>query len=253
MICKLCLNNRPLIKKSHIIPDFMYKYLYDDSHKIRMFSPYETSRGEGYIKKPSTGIYESGILCADCDNKIIGDNYENYVSIVFYGGNLQVNEDPIFETFTDVDGISFTTYKNISYKKYKLFLLSILRRASISTNPFFNSISLGLHSEILRKMVFEGEPGNIDDYAIAFLTYKIDKSLPIDLIAQPLQKIDKTGHTECIFMICGIIYIFYINSNAHQLCEEALMRTIKPENEMTILHFPEGKGKEFIYKYYGLT
>jgi len=33
-ICKLCLKKKDLIKKSHIIPGFMYQYLYDAKHRI---------------------------------------------------------------------------------------------------------------------------------------------------------------------------------------------------------------------------
>ncbi|GEM_PF-2942036 len=34
MICKLCLKDKPLIKKSHIIPDFMYREIYDEDNRI---------------------------------------------------------------------------------------------------------------------------------------------------------------------------------------------------------------------------
>lgn len=35
--CKLCLEEKILLKKSHIIPEFMYKDLYDENHKLISF------------------------------------------------------------------------------------------------------------------------------------------------------------------------------------------------------------------------
>jgi hypothetical protein len=34
MKCKLCGNNKKLLKKSHIVPDFMYQNLFDEKHRI---------------------------------------------------------------------------------------------------------------------------------------------------------------------------------------------------------------------------
>jgi len=32
-ICKLCVETKPLLKQSHIIPQFMFKGLFDDTHR----------------------------------------------------------------------------------------------------------------------------------------------------------------------------------------------------------------------------
>ena len=37
-ICRLCLEEQALIKKSHIIPEFMYQDLFDENHKFIMTS-----------------------------------------------------------------------------------------------------------------------------------------------------------------------------------------------------------------------
>ncbi len=251
MICKLCKKNKTLIKKSHIIPDFMYRELYDEKHKIILFSPYERARGEGYIKKPSTGEYESEILCAECDNNILG-LYENYARKAIYGGHLPEKESPVCENFVNQHDIHFTTCKNISYSKFKIFLLSILWRASISSRPFFSDINLGPHEEIMRKMIYDGDPREVDDYPIFFMTYVNDKSIPKGLITQPSQIRTKSGHRMYVFIIGGMIYMFYVNSKNHKLPEYVLSETIKPDNTMNIIHIPEDKGWNVILGYYGL-
>src|ERR1700722_9313027 len=86
-ICKLCLQNKKLLKKSHIIPDFMYKELYDKHHRIYSFNPMEMVNNTGKIKLHQSGVYEGNILCENCDNVIISQ-YENYGRYVLKGGNM---------------------------------------------------------------------------------------------------------------------------------------------------------------------
>ena len=56
MICKLCLKEKKLLKKSHIIPKFMYKGLFDENHKI-LVSKVNPLKKE---KLQSDGAYEKG-------------------------------------------------------------------------------------------------------------------------------------------------------------------------------------------------
>jgi hypothetical protein len=34
MLCKLCLKDKKLVRQSHIIPDFMYKDIFDEKHRL---------------------------------------------------------------------------------------------------------------------------------------------------------------------------------------------------------------------------
>ena len=249
--CKLCLQEKQLLKKSHIIPDFMYQDLYDDKHKIFFLSPYERLKGEGYIKRPSSGEYESNILCADCDNVLLS-SYEDYARKALYGGELPANECPTFKNFKNQHEIQFTKCTNLSYTKFKIFLLSILWRASVSSRQFFSDISLGPHEEIIREMIFTGNAGDVDDYPIFFMTYVNDKTIPRDLVAQPQKRRTKDGYAINTFMINGLLFAFYINSKTHKIPEHILSETIKPTNEVNIIHIPPGNGWGIILGYFGL-
>jgi len=248
--CNLCLQEKQLITKSHIIPDFMYQDLFDDKHKMLSFNPYERAKGEGYIKKPSTGEYEGEILCADCDNSILG-SYEDYASKAIYGGQLHANECPTFTNYKNQAGIEFTLCKNLNYQKFKIFLLSILWRASISSRKFFSDISLGPHEEIIRKMIFVGNASEVDNYPIFMMTYINDKSMPRDFVSQPQKRKTKDGFTTYIFFIGGLIYFFYVNSENHKIPDYILSETIKKTNEANIIHIPPGQGWDLILGYYG--
>lgn len=249
-ICKLCIKDEQLIKKSHIIPDFMYQDLYDSNHRISSFTPYELLIGEAHISKPSSGEYEEGILCADCDIKLLGQIYEDYASKMMYGKSLPEKDAPICENYKSQDGLQFTICKNIDYKKFKLFLLSILWRASISSRPFFSEIQLGPHQEKIREMIINGNPGDNDDYPIFIMSYVTENSVPQDLITQPRKIKIKEGHNTYLFVIGGILYIFYVNSKDHKIPEFILSSTIRKSNEMNLIHIPPDKAWNIILGLY---
>ena len=73
--CKLCLKDVRVLVKSHIFPDFLYKGygLYNDKGKIHQIGMgHKKPNGEFIIKHPSSGIYDETLMCADCDNHILG-------------------------------------------------------------------------------------------------------------------------------------------------------------------------------------
>jgi len=249
-ICKLCLKEKQLIK-SHIIPEFLYQELFDENHKIFSFNPLEIGTEMARIKRPSSGEWESNLLCSECDTNVIG-SYETYASIAMYGGLLHQNESPIVENFVNQEGIHFTNCKNIDYKKFKIFLLSILWRASISSRQIFSRISLGVHEEQIRQMLLTGNPGDTMDYPIFLMTYKNDNTMPNDFIGQPPGEIKSNGLTVFIFMIAGMVYCFYMNSKEIQFPVWLLEQTIKPINEMNIIHLPKGKALEVFKGLHGL-
>jgi len=69
-ICKLCLQDKELIKKSHIIPRFINKVLFDDD-KNRFYVVHKIpEKGIDKAKLEHDWGYESELLCGDCENLI---------------------------------------------------------------------------------------------------------------------------------------------------------------------------------------
>lgn len=81
MICKLCLQEKQLIRKSHIIPDFMYQGLFNEKHFIAPVFLKDLNVG----KLQPTGFYDPDILCAACESQIIG-KLESYAKLIIFGG-----------------------------------------------------------------------------------------------------------------------------------------------------------------------
>jgi hypothetical protein len=250
--CKLCLQNKKLLKKSHIIPDFMYREtgMYDSSHRIRKFSVQRVFKIITDLFSPPTGEYDKNILCARCDNEIIG-HYETYARKALFGGELPADENPIVTHHIDLNGKRFSICQNIDYNKFKLFLLSILWRASITQRDFFQYVNLNLEKEEqLRDMILNGNPGEINDFPIFLYTYLNDNSVACDIIGMPIHSIHETIET-ITFLLGGTFYIFYLGNNR---LDPSIIRdqTLNKNNRMLILHIPQGQGWEYILRFAGI-
>jgi hypothetical protein len=147
MKCKLCLKEKPL-RQSHIIPEFLYRQIYDDKHRV--FG--ERVDGKLY------NILQKGIrhrlLCANCE-LLIG-RYENYFAREWY--ELKRLPEEIYGNALMLDGLD--------YSNFKLFHLSILWRASVAPGWEFQEVSLGPHEEKLRNMLLSAAPGSENEYRI---------------------------------------------------------------------------------------
>lgn len=243
MKCKLCLLTKPLLNKSHIIPDFMYQELFDKYHKIYRLKTPNTNK---HTKVP-TGEYDQNILCADCDNKKMG-RFEYYASKVLYGGKLAASESPTFINQVNQHGVKYTYCQNVYYNKFKLFLLSILWRACISKRDFFSSVSLGPYEEIIRQMIINKDPKEPDDFPCVMVAHSSDEPMASEIIVQPVRTKTKLC-TIYKFLISGIMYVFYVPK--HNLPDTIFEGVINKSNEMKIFHVPEGTGRQLLMNYLG--
>ena len=118
MSCALCKSNAPL-QNSHIIPEFFYTQVYDAIHRFQVI-PTDLSKSEKFEQK---GVREK-LLCKLCEQKI--GRWEKYTK----------------ETFGDGIGIKIEQTRktlklsNLDYRKFRLFLLSLLWRMGVSKSDF---------------------------------------------------------------------------------------------------------------------
>lgn len=166
-ICKLCLQEKLLLKKSHIIPDFMYRdgSLYHPGHKLEMMDLGAAVKGKvEKTRRLSDGVYDQHILCEDCDRRVIG-SLESYAKPVLYSEDIpglkskrKKKRDHLI--LTDVD-----------YLKMKLFFYSIRWRASISKHRFFKGVDIRPAAmEKLRKMILDHEIKDHTAFPMIFMT-----------------------------------------------------------------------------------
>ena len=246
--CRLCLKKKQLLKKSRIIPEFMYKSLFNEKHRLYVFNK-EDLLHEGRHKTIPTGEYQGGILCKECDNIVLG-YYESYVNRILYvGQNSDKNLLGLFPRITP-NGVRLTEVFNIDYLKFKLFLLSLLWRASICKRPFFSDVKLGCHEEKIRKMLLDGYPGEIKDYPMIAMTYACSKKIGKDAISTP-RKFDNEHGQGYVFVITGMLYFIFISAKQREFSKLILDSTLKPDNTLRIIHMPENSENQ-VYRLMGL-
>lgn len=249
MTCSLCNLEKPLIKKSHIIPDFMYKGLFCEKHFIH----YTNLTSLNPSKRLPDGIYDQHILCKSCDNDLLG-SLETYASKTFYSmGNYSENEKLTFESKKGDDGLTTIFIGNLDYKKYKLFLLSILWRAHISKHPFFKVVNLGSYAERLRKMILTNDPGEEDDFEFALVLITPEEVVAKSII-EPRYLKDE-GNSNYVFCINEIMYHFNISKYNKMpmfaksyLGKDNIMQVAVPEKKIANEYFDAFLGKKIRLK-----
>ena len=211
-ICRLCLKESEL-RNSHILPEFLYENLYDEKHRTLL-----VSRGDEKIVQK--GIREK-LLCQKCETKL--SRYEKYAKELILEIPNFVRDNNLELLFSD----------SVDYLKLKLFQLSILWRASVSSNALFQQVKLGPHEDKIRAMINEEYPGKVSDYGcLMFIT--LDVSLLLTIIQSPFRfKKRVDGHTAYKFATGNLDWIFFVTSHkiSHVLRqlflqEDGLLRVI---------------------------
>jgi hypothetical protein len=175
------------------------------------------------------GIREK-LLCSDCESQL--SEYERYAKDVIFGGVELV--------VTRNDGN--VELHNIDYKRFKLFQLSVLWRASIASHKMFARVNLHRHEAKIREMVRSGNPGSYDEYGCIMFGLAGEAGAQCGFIDQPTG-VRLEGHWWYRFIFGGLVWVFLVSSHqpkqylrSHFLQESGYLRIwIKPFADLTYL------------------
>lgn len=214
MTCKLCQKEREL-KKSHIIPEFIYSSLYDEKHRFHEISDDVKKKN----KMPQKGIREK-LLCSECEQHL--SKYERYASLVLNGGfSLTVRHEG-----------RLVHLGNIDYQKFKLFALSILWRAGVSDLTVFSQVKLGPHEEKLRIMILNDNPGTERQYPFILSPIIHENEVQEALIVAPTWT-RLENHYAYRFVFGGIAWVFVVSG--HKAPKVVIDVSINNQGELTML------------------
>lgn len=239
MKCKLCLSNKKLIGKSHPLPDFLYKDLYDEKHRLHKVKLPGISTG--YYTQ--TGEYDRHLLCADCDNNILG-RLDSYGNDSLIEGLVKYESETIkHEMRSNALGLDIQFWTGLNYERFKLFLLSLLWRSSISQREMFKGVELAEHEETLRSMVYSGFPDEPDIYPSIIFRYDHVDILPTDLITEPFPFGDKASPSGYVFPILGMYILYYLPDGLRPLYDE--LCPVNKEGEMRAILLPKDQALKY--------
>ena len=151
MICKLCGVSGLDMAKSHIIPRAF-------THDLRGQAPHllviDTETGDN--THTQSGDWDDSILCRACEASF--SQWDRY-AVGFFRGNL----GPLIGSNAEAQWFEATEYQ---YNKLKLFLLSLIWRASVTSKPFFDEVSLGPYEDTAAAFILSSAPGSKDDFPV---------------------------------------------------------------------------------------
>lgn len=191
----------------------------------------------------SLGLKEY-LLCADCEEQFSG--YESYAREVLYGRTSQLTKIAVGNYVAmhnpPLLGVRVVPAGAIDYKKFKLYQLSLIWRASVASGSHFRNIDLGPHEEPIRIMLTTENPGDEGEYCCAMTdirylgkgcedfstTPTLDEEAPVN---QPAFKI----------IFGGYIYVF--NAGTKPPSNEVFAMAIKRSGSW---HIPVGEATSLI-------
>lgn len=203
-ICKLCLKENVKLSESHIIPESLYKSIYEENHRLKILSTIED-----FTKKFGYKGIKERLLCDECE-KLLNENYEKY-------GRFALNNMKM-----EMINVDKRKVVGLDYKKFKLFLLSILWRASVSKHLAFKDVSLGPHEEKIRKMILNNDAGEYDKYGIFFIEMITDGKRNIEFIACPT-KMKINGTTIYKGIWGGFMWLYFISPHGFKDFKEFIL------------------------------
>jgi hypothetical protein len=191
MICKLCGENKKLIK-SHIIPEGFFRPLRSGDTVPEIHSNIKGA----FPKRSPIGIYDKTILCEKCDKYLgVWDSYAQKLLIQDFSEELAVEKGNMKAAYR-ID--------KYDYKQLKLFFLSVLWRASISSLAFYSKIEIGPHESVIKEMIKREDPGEPFDYAVSLAKFRDPR---ISAMLDP-HRTRLDGINYCQFYITGfVVYI----------------------------------------------
>ncbi len=217
---------------SHIIPEFMYKGMYDATHRFLALS----SNPSQHVRFHQKGLRER-LLCEDCEGLL--NRFESYTANVFYGNGLGS-----YQRHGDIIQIN-----GLDYKKLKLFLLSLLWRFGVTTLPQLVGAKLGPHAEHLRAMLLAGDPGEPMLYRCILTVVTWDGKHEDCLIVPPCRsRID--GRHIWLITVAGIVFTYFVSSEPH--VEDSSRPFVQKNGSMAIL-IREIRNIDFLRQYISET
>ena len=175
------------------MPEFFYRPIYDDQH--RLFPRV----GGRLVKGPpmQKGLRES-LLCLTCERQLA--RHEKYVCEMLFGGTsiMYTNHG---------DRIEVT---GLDYLSVRLCYLSVLWRLSVATDKAWRMVQLGRHEERLRFMIRADNPGEPTEYGFFCAVPVFEGAHSPDFILGPdYIRADVGRYYRMI--LAGVITVFFVS------------------------------------------
>lgn len=146
--------------KAHIIPESLFEPLVAGPLPLEI----RTNTPGKYTKKAPIGIYDSTIVCEECER--LFSPWDDYAQSIL----LKKYPD---EAYVFYKGQKLALkLETIDYAKLKLFFISLLWRASVSKQEFFARVNIGPFEIVLRELLLSKAPGEPENFAVTISKFE---------------------------------------------------------------------------------
>ena len=223
-ICKYCSKEKPLVK-SHIIPRSFFE-IKDFHRKSPKKSLSLLSDSEDFkpMKRP-IGIYDVHLFCEECEDKFM--RYDDYAFKL-----LNEKRDGRKTQKDEIGHVLGQYYNNFDYDMLKLFFMSVLLRAGLSDDFFFQHVNLGPYTEVLKEAIDSGDAKGPDDFAVFLAYYAQIKRGPV-IFPPVLRRIENTNFYY--FHIGRVIFYIKVDKRVSPASLKPII--LKPGGKLFLLEF----------------
>lgn len=150
-ICQGCGLDKDLIK-AHAIPESFFVKMRTEHGAPKLMTDVKGV----YPKKALIGVYDNQILCRECEDRfqVVDD----------YGQKLLLQSESEHEELKVGGKVHGFRVKDAEYEKLKLFLISVLWRASLSNHFFYSRVNLGPYQQKAKDLIWANDPGAQTDF-----------------------------------------------------------------------------------------
>lgn len=218
------------MQDSHILPEFVYKPIYDENHKGYLINP--LSPDARSPRKFQKGLREK-MLCRDCE-QFLNDAYEKPFKELWFDRRLLKPLETSNHRFLQCG----------EYARFKLFHLSVLLRAELATRGEFREVSLGeRHRARLLEMVRNQDAGAVHEYPIVCPAIRRpdDGRIWWDLVSSP-NHCRVYGMRAYQFTFGGCGWMYFVSSHREPNIE---MIALGADGRLPVIKRPWGALKKF--------
>ncbi len=208
--CRLC-SKPATLKNSHIFPKmFVRAYasaIETGTHDVKQPASILISTVPGIESgQKQHGIFERELgivkllLCEDCEQQF--GRYESWFRQNFYiGSRARVFKKPIT-----------SRTRTAEYQPFKLFVLSLLWRASVACGVFFRNVSLGAeHEQKLASALLTEAAGPESFYEFAVFDLRLDGYTMEDFVEEP--HFYQQTHV-CALYVGGFMFLIHVSDGS---------------------------------------
>lgn len=243
--CPLCEKTvGRLHKRSHILPEWMYKYCYNEKHKLL-----NMELKKERVSKRQKGIYKE-IICEECEKA--SQEYDRYASLALTQRSPKTPERRGVikrdSQFRDSSGdiTYYSCWEGVDFHKLQRFVFACVLRTHLAQKAKNEHLLIDKHFRRIHE-IYRNE-SIVDDLSYPIVVTKLEGDDSDGLVFLPFMNKSK-GHHFIEFVGAG--YTFRVFVSSHKKPDEVITMRLKENGGLLVISIPWGEYGTF--KSFGST